>query len=327
LGINQVKVERGVYPQPSFVIVTSSLNRWCYDITYVRAPHPKEHNKVYFGNTEDAPFRPGTYYWFSTDGYDSIYFGYDNNDHPWDGAVMGGMNEKGLCIDMNGLPSVGIIPETDKPPIGYIAENLMQTCATVEEAIAWCKNHNFGSSMAYQLHIADAEGDAVVVSAGEDRKVAYTEREENHYLVSTNWNLAYPENHYSYPCYRYNTAVGMLEEINSEENLTIQASTDIIAAVGSGPSYCYIFDTTNRDLYIFYPYYFRYEIHVKQNLHELLTNNPQKTLLSSLFPEIPTFSPPITIKVTLSSGIQNYFSIFLISVFVLMIYIRKRNRH
>ena len=284
-------------------------------------------NKVYYGNTEDAPFRPGTYFWFSTDGYDTIYFGYDNNDHPWDGAPMGAMNEKGLCIDMNGLPAAGLIPENDKPHIGYIVDNIMQECASVNEVITWCQNHNFGSSMSYQLHIADATGNAVVVSAGEDRKVAYTQIGEANYLVSTNWNLANQYNYFSYPCYRYDKAVEMLEVIDSEENLTIQSCIDIIEAVGSGPSYCYILDLKTRDIYLFYPYHFRYTIHVKINLDYLLANNPLKTLISSLFPEVTPPPPPKTVIYSESAGFLGYSSIFLVFGFMLMIFIKKkRNR-
>ena len=144
-------------------------------------------NKVFYGSSEDGPFMAGSYFWFSTTGYDTIYFGYDNNDHPWDGYPMGAMNEKGVTIDMNSLPSAGLIPENEKPSIGAIVENIMQECATVKEVISWCKSHNFGSSMDWQAHFGDASGDAVVVSAGEDRKVAYTRIGDTNYLVSTHF--------------------------------------------------------------------------------------------------------------------------------------------
>jgi hypothetical protein len=285
-------------------------------------------NKVFYGSSEDAPFMPGSYFWFSTTGYDTIYFGYDNNDHPWDGYPMGAMNEKGVTIDMNSLPAAGLIPENGKQSIGAIVENIMQTCATVNEVVSWCKAHNFGSSMSWQAHFGDASGDAVVVSAGEDRKVAYTRIGDSNYLVSTNWNLANQYNYLSYPCYRYDKATEMLDAIDNEENLTIQSCTDVLAAVATGPSYCYIADLTNRDLYLFYPYHFRFDIHVKLNLHVLLANNPQKTLISSLFPEVTPPPPPNTVTVPDTAGFWGYSSIFLVTGCILMIYIkRKRNKH
>ena len=279
-------------------------------------------DKVFYGNSEDI-FMPGSYFWFSTTGYDTIYFGYDNNNHPWDGYPMGAMNEKGLCIDMNALPSSGLIPEPDKPTIGYIVEDTMQNCDTVEEVITWCLNHNFGSYMDYQLHFADATGDAVVVSAGADRKLAFTRIGSSNFLVSTNWNLANSDNALGYPCYRYETAVEMLREIDSEENLTVQACSDTMEAVQMAASYCNILNLKNRDIYLYYPCYFPFDVYVKLNLHELIASNTPKTLISSLFPPLTT-PPPI--ETTDTADFSGYTSIIMLFGFTIILTLSKRKK-
>jgi len=216
-------------------------------------------NTVLFGNNEDYT-NPKTYYWVSppSEGnYGGVYFGFDNF------SLQGGINEKGLSFDANALPKALLNPhpELPAPPSEWVVETIMKKAATVEEAIdiaSRYKRDNWGIPLKYQIILADAKGDAVVISAGPDGELAFNRKQQGDgYLVSTNFNRANPENAYSYPCWRYDKAVEMLEKIEDENDLTVDYFKSILDAVhGEGASnntlYSNIFDLRNGIIYLYH---------------------------------------------------------------------------
>jgi hypothetical protein len=241
-------------------------------------------DKVLFGNNEDYEIE-GTYMWlfpsqeiegiepYSGTGisHGTVFFGFDNNDFRGDGYPQGGMNDQGLCWDANGLPVINMNPHPEREethPTVHIWFQVLWECSTVNEIIDFFESHYLGSAWGGQIHFADATGDALVVSVGGEGEFAYTRRSDSNYLVSTNFNLANPSNGW-HPCERYNTASSMLEEITTEEDLTVDASRDILEAVSQDiTSYSNIFDLINRDIYVYYEHDF--DKVVKLNLDEEL---------------------------------------------------------
>lgn len=220
---------------------------------------------VFFGNNEDY-LLPGTYMWLYPsqemltpsgyiDTYGTVGFGFNHNDDPVDGAVQGGMNDQGLCLDGNGLPTVTMNPYPSREPvyINALLEPLLE-CRNVSEVINWFRTHYLGSTWSCQLHFADATGDAVVVGVA-DNEFTFTNISSSHYLVSTNFNLANTNNGY-YPCSRYNTATSMLAQITSEESLTVDACKEVLDAVHQdgqyATKYSNIFDPINQKIYLYH---------------------------------------------------------------------------
>jgi hypothetical protein len=223
--------------------------------------------KVYFGNNEDYLF-DGTYIWlipsqerYTPSGFKIIngaaFFGFDNNDEPYvDGYPQGGMNDKGLSFDANGLP-----PTPINYSAGYIYPythpfyEILWEYSTVDEVIEWFSTHYFGTNMECQIHYADATGDAVVVSVDAGGNFAFTTINDSTHLISTNFNLANYDNGW-YPCSRYSTAYIMLGEITTEEELTIEACRDVLDTVHQEglykTRYSNVFDLVNRDMYIYH---------------------------------------------------------------------------
>lgn len=75
------------------------------------------------------------------------------------------------------------------------------------------------NSLWFQVHLADATGDAVVISAGKDGELAFTRKQKgDKYLISTNFNVANPENCYNYPCWRYDIGAEMMDEIDDVDD-------------------------------------------------------------------------------------------------------------
>jgi tetratricopeptide (TPR) repeat protein len=244
---------------------------------------------VFFGNNEDY-INPNTYYWVSpstSQYYGGVFFGFD------DFSPQGGINEKGLAFDGNGLRGGHLNPQSGLTPFrGHPGLIFLRECSTVEEVITLAQTFDWGTSLPYQLHLADATGDAVVISAGPDGKLAFTRKEMGDgYLVSTNFNLAYyQETERTGLCRRYDTAVGMLDKIGNEDDLTIEYCALILDAVhAEGPSvntlYSNIFDLKEGIIYLYY--WHQFDDVVTLRVQEELAINPFPTRLNDLFPHPP----------------------------------------
>lgn len=222
--------------------------------------------KVFFCGNLDHP-NPDGYIWFwpaSKEGYGGTLHGYyaKVNDRSWIG-YEGGMNEKGLAFDTNGLPDATMNPHPEKTS-SWASDNfwrrMLKKCSNVNEAIEMANDFDFGNMMDFQVHVADSSGDAVVISPGADGELSFTKKKKREgFLVSTNFNSSNPKHrHGEYPCKRYETTVNMLKKIEREEDLNIDDLRSILDAVHfEGASYntiySYICDLKKG---IFYLYYF-----------------------------------------------------------------------
>jgi tetratricopeptide (TPR) repeat protein len=238
---------------------------------------------VLFGNNEDY-INPNTYYWVTpatSPFYGGVYFGFDNL------FPQGGINEKGLAFDCNGLPEAPLNPHPKLPPLrgnpGFV---MLTECSTVEEAIALAKRYNWGTSLRYQMHLADATGDAVVISAGPDGELAFERKEKGDgFLVSTNFNLAhYHKDVRKGLCTRYDTAVAMLEKI--EQDVTVEYCASILDAVHAEGAYVNtlysnIFDLKKGTIYLYF--WHQFDEVVTLNVQEELAKNTFPTQIKDLF--------------------------------------------
>jgi tetratricopeptide (TPR) repeat protein len=243
-------------------------------------------NTVLFGNNEDY-INPSTYYWVSPStaySYGGVYFGFD------DLVPQGGINEKGLSFDYNGLQEAALNSHPGLPPLrgnpGFV---ILRECTTVEEAIAMAKRYTWGTSMRYQMHLADATGDAVVISAGLDGELAFERKEKGDgFLVSTNFNLAhYPKDRRRGLCTRYDTAVAMLEMI--EDDVTVEYAASILDAVhAEGASvntlYSNVFDLKKGIIYLYY--WHQFDEVITLSVREELAKNTSPTQIKDLFPHV-----------------------------------------
>lgn len=244
--------------------------------------------KVFFGNNEDYN-KPKTYYWIepgTIGNYGVVYFGFENFN------LQGGINEKGLSFDANALPESRLNPhpELPSPPSEWVVKTIMKRAATVKEAIniaGLYQRKNWGMPLKYQIIIADSKGDAVVISAGADGELAFTRKKQGDgYLVSTNFNRANPENAWSYPCWRYNKAVEMLEKIDDENDLTADYFKSILDAVHvegaySNTLYSNIFDLRKGTIYLYH--WHQYDEVVILNVAEQLARGKLCIRISDLF--------------------------------------------
>ena len=276
-----VSSPRSGSPPPTANIDNNAEVRHCTVITISLG------DRVFFGGNDDYINRDSTY-WVDAGGpdhYAAIFFGKPEN-------VQQGFNEVGLAYDANGLPRVPVTSHPGRKPVygGYASYiiQILQACATVDEVVAWVQEHQWHELMHDQMHFADATGDAVVISAGPDGKVAFTRKAPGDgFLVSTNFNLANPSNG-GYPCWRYSRAEEMLGQIRGQDELTKDRVASVMEAVHvEGPSgwtlYSVVADLRLRLVYVYFM--FQYDAPLVLSIdHEITQSQPPRPL-SELFPE------------------------------------------
>lgn len=252
--------------------------------------------KVLLSGNLDHPNLDG-YLWFwprSEDEYGGIMHGYsaEVNGERWIG-YENGMNDRGLAFATNGLPDAKMQSHPEKElswTTDIFWRRLLRRCANVEEAIELAKSFDFGAMMDFQVHVADSSGMTVVISPGSDGEVTFTrKKEEERYLVSTNFNVANPSHgHEPYPCPRYETAVKMLESIEREDDLTLDFLRSILDAVHfEGASYNSIYsyscDLKRGVLYLWY--FHQFDEAVAIDLDEELAKGERTVDIRDLFSE------------------------------------------
>jgi hypothetical protein len=246
---------------------------------------------VFMGNNEDWK-NPLTYCWVNPPGdgeYGVLCFGFD------DLGPQGGVNEKGLAFDGNALPYVPINSHPDRLQTNEAIVNMMimKKCGTVEEAIRMARSydwsHLYSGKFAGQYLLADATGDAAVIGFGPDGELAVTRKSErNGYIVSTNFNRAYPENRYgAYPCKRYDTACKMLETVDEEKDLTIDFLASVLNAVHEEglkikTLYSNIYDLKNGVVYVYHMH--DYDRVCRLNVAGVIKNKQSPKRIEDLFP-------------------------------------------
>lgn len=247
---------------------------------------------VFFGNNEDWR-NPLTYIWVEPAGdgkYGVLCVGFD------DLGPQGGINEKGLAFDGNALPYIPIktYPGRFQPSEAIVNKIIMHRCATVEEAIGMARAYDWGTiysgKFAGQYLLADATGDACVLGFGADGELAITRKPVGDgFIVSTNFNRAYPENrYYTYPCGRYETASRMLDKLVKEGGLTVASLASVLDAVHqeglrSPTLYSNVFDLKNGVAY-FYDRH-RYDRVAKLDVAAIIKGGQPPKRIKDLFPQ------------------------------------------
>lgn len=182
-------------------------------------------------------------------------------------APLDGINEKGLTIGVLLIPTEETNQVSDKVDITTTTaiRMILDTCATVEEAITMLEKYDMHSSAnsCYHFHISDASGKSVIVEYinNEMKLVKPTE----YYQAATNFLLTPGEYDFGKGQDRYDTLITTLEEkqgivseeeamnllkaVSQEEHMTesgtlsstqwsiVYNSTDLSAVVSMGMDY------------------------------------------------------------------------------------------
>jgi len=242
----------------------------------------RDDQTVFFGNSEDhafiqvsdtlITFLPSGETWY--DGlklrYGAVVVGYANGSgYSW---VQGGMNEKGLAFDSTSVPYTEPNLHNERPR-SLVPE--LFSCETISEVIEYKKTHNvYQQEGSVQSFYVDKSGESVVFHIGEDGEFNFFRNNESLQL-SSNFYTDDPSrgNPGSDAIRRYSVAEHMLNNIVTNDNISIESLTSVLDAVHfEGPIvnslYSNIFDVTNGDVYLYF--FHQFEEVVKLNLQEEL---------------------------------------------------------
>jgi len=129
-------------------------------------------NRTLFCNNEDWS-NPKTRIWFvpaKPGRYGTVYVGFDN------GWAQGGLNTEGLTFDwVAGFKEVWN-PDPSVPRT-WRNERVLETCATVEEAIAFYRDHAEASFTYAKIMLADRTGASVIIGAKDGKLQVETSKQ------------------------------------------------------------------------------------------------------------------------------------------------------
>jgi hypothetical protein len=192
-----------------------------------------------------------------------------------------------LAWAINSVPKAKLNPHPEKI-YSHAEDNyfsaISKRAATVEDAIRIAKNFDFGDEFGVQIHIADASGDAVVISPGSDGEMAFTRKVAGeNYLLSTNFNLETREGPVDF---RWDTGNSMLETLSGGQTLTPEFAAEILEAVHlktltTHTLFSNVFDLKNGEIYIYY--LSQYGETVKLNIAEELAKGQRVVDARTLF--------------------------------------------
>jgi hypothetical protein len=119
-------------------------------------------NRALFCNNEDWS-NPKTRIWFLPGGdghYGAVYVGFD------DGWAQGGMNTKGLAYDWVAGYDEKWAPDPTLPdPGGNSSQRMLETCATVDDAISFYRRYREAGFWRAKILVADRSGASVIIGA------------------------------------------------------------------------------------------------------------------------------------------------------------------
>ena len=191
----------------------------------------------------------------SSAGYGSVHFGFRDGEKQF---YQRAVNDHSLAWAVNSIPRAKLNPHPEKA-FDYAEDEFLYTisknAATVEEALRIAHNYDFGDSMVVQIHIADASGEAVVISPGSDGEIAFTHKPSGDgYLLSTNFNLATRKGPVDF---RWETANTLLDKLSNSQTLTPDFAGEVLNAVHlenltTQTLISNVVDLKNGDIYIYY---------------------------------------------------------------------------
>lgn len=217
-----------------------------------------ENGRTLVGNNEDW-INPFSKVWFKPakeNKYGAIYFGFA------DQRPFGGINEKGLVVDLFSVPYKNTTSKSNKKISIELVEKILQEAATVDQGLKLLKKYDLREMLNnLQVMLVDRKGNSAIYE-GE-----ITLPKKNNYQLITNFRLSEYQGATIFACKRYNTANKMLKN----SSLSIDNFAKILDAVKNTEGftiYSYIIDLDKNQIYLYHYNDFTkpYIINVKEEL-------------------------------------------------------------
>jgi len=193
-------------------------------------------------------------------------------------VLAGGINDQGLFYESYVTPLLFASFELFKPPLFKSpVEYILEYFSTVQEVVDYIESHNL-FFLNYilcsgQIFVIDKSGDSAIIEGDE------IIRKQGDYQVCTNFLHSRPDLG-GYPCYRYETATSMLENIIYP---SISSLVSILNATHQKgyTQYSSICNLNNLTMYLYQSH--NYEKGIKIDLNEEFQQKAHSYYFSSLF--------------------------------------------
>ncbi len=173
------------------------------------------------------------------------------------GLASGGMNEHGLVVDQLAMPGVDVPRDPAKPLYsGSWPVHVLETCRTVEEALASFSAYSFPGTWQTKVFLADATGDAAIIEGD------MILRKLGHFLVTTNFLQSTTPTE-GIGCSRFRTATRMLEDAAEYDAVLFRDIADTVHqeySGGGGTVYSLVYDLRARKITCYLYYDFRHSV-------------------------------------------------------------------
>lgn len=173
------------------------------------------------------------------------------------GIAGGGMNEHGLVVDQLTLPELESPGDGAKPIYsGSWPIHALETCRTVEEALAQFATYSFPGTWQAKIFLADASGDAAII---EGNAIL---RKSGRFLVTTNF-IQSQTPPTEIDCERFLTATRMLEGAKAYDARLFTRIADAVHQEypgGGGTVLSMVFNLTARRITCYVHYDFRHSV-------------------------------------------------------------------
>jgi hypothetical protein len=131
-------------------------------------------NRALFCNNEDWS-NTNSRVWFQPAGngyYGAVYVGFDN------GWAMGGLNTEGLAYDwVGGYTEKWELNPQAQPVRGSSSQRMIETCATVKDAIAFYRSHEEPGFSRSKILVADRTGASVIIGERDGKLQVYPDNQ------------------------------------------------------------------------------------------------------------------------------------------------------
>jgi hypothetical protein len=205
-------------------------------------------------------------------------------------SAFGGMNDQGLFFDIYSTPNLVPTNPSDKPTYNQdIFAYCIRTCATVDEVVDVFNTYYVPYMDDIQGFFVDRTGNSVIIEGDE---VIF---KQGNYQVVTNYLQTHPELGW-YPCWRYDTAESMLEDM---DDLSVDYFKEICEAVHvervALPDY--ILDTVYSNIcdlnngIMYYNFFHDYNNFLEIHIPEIFEQGYQNYDLPSLFVDNTSHRP------------------------------------
>ena len=161
-----------------------------------------------------------------------------------------GINDAGLCFDWAAVPPQRFTAVPGKPDASLdITIDLLKSCSTVEEALAYISGYNVSHFAEEHLMLADKSGDSCVVEYSGGK--LHIIRNDAEYQFVTNFHLSDPSLGW-YPCERYRKLETFFKE-PGEKTGRLSEALDAVHQEGAYPTiYSYVFDLSAMRMTLYY---------------------------------------------------------------------------